>query len=49
MDAPIERRLETLANAADKDRIADEVERLGLLDLIGHVAAPLKRAALRRM
>ena len=36
MDAPVERRLEALADAADKDGVADEVERFGLLDLIGH-------------
>jgi hypothetical protein len=36
MDAPVERRLEPLADAGYQYGIADEVERFRLLDFIGH-------------
>ncbi len=36
MDAPVQGRLKTLADAADEDGIADEVERFWLLDFVGH-------------
>ena len=40
MDAPVQRRLEALADAGNQDRIADDVERFRLLDLVWHVLAP---------
>ena len=36
MDPLVERRLETLTDAADEDRVADEVIRFWLLDFVGH-------------
>ena len=36
MDAPVQRRFKTLADAADEDGIADEIERFWLLDFVGH-------------
>ncbi len=47
MDAPREHRLETLAEAAEQDRIADDVERFWLLDRDGHGSSAPSLAARR--
>ena len=45
VNAELKNRLEPRTDAADQNGIADQIEWLGLLDLVGHPALPCLRAS----